>query len=274
MALPSFEELKQKRKNDEAYINQIAIGSHVGVLSEALYNQTPNLSRNPHECHQFTWATKWTDNTNGNGSIQHVKWVLTGDYPYNLNINLMSGIITGTIWMLNDMPFLRDKYPPEKMKLSGENWEKTGRPPGTTYTFTFQCHKVYRYTPPDNGGSSSGGGNSRVTNTNNKNSKTPAPPIEPPLFRSTATMTLTVVRNWTIDNLIIAKMYMSNPPEKIHLQVPVDGKDYILRNYEYNIGTKYYGNDNFSELLAEHPGPWPGSCDYGIRDEENVKSRL
>lgn len=257
--LPTFAELKQKRLDDEAYIKTIPAGSTSCIVnSMAIYNQG-GPSQNPHECHHFTWATQWDP---GDGEIEHVKWVLTGDYPWNLQIDEMSGIITGTIWILNDMPFLKDQYGSEKMHYSGDNWDKTGRPPGTTYTFTFQAHKIHYYSPKQqNDGDSSGSGGESG----------PPPKV---LCRSTGDLTLTTVRSWTVDNLIIARAYLSCETTDVPLKYPVDGLMYKTLNYEYKIGNKAYRIGNFDELLRDHPGPWPDDCDYGIADEEEVRQQL
>jgi hypothetical protein len=106
-----------------------------------LINQTPVKGvLNPWETHTFSHQIELVEDP----EIEtHLEWRITGDLPAGLSIDPVSGLISGTVGILNYDPYVKDKYPKEKMLLSGKNWKNVGRPMSATYTYNFTVHRDY-----------------------------------------------------------------------------------------------------------------------------------
>ena len=245
----TLEECLALKKEYEDYLKEYPENKeHVVITGGNIINQNTSAgSTNPHECHMYKWQVKYKEVTNG-GKIEHVKWCLTGDYPFDLRIEDPSGIISGQIWILNEQPWITDIIPKEKIKYDGSNWTHIGRPAGTTFDCNFYVSRVYKYYPATGGTGGSGG----KPPTRESGSTTPKPVIykTPPVLH-----TLRLIKSHTIDGYILAKLYVSEKENVIQLTKPPGATK--VNKMNFNIGTKYYGLEEFDELLKVHPGPWP-----------------
>lgn len=233
--------------------------TYVVITGGNITNQNTSYgASNPHELQKFMWQVKYTE-VPGQGTIKHIAWCLTGDYPFDLEINT-SGTIQGTIWMLNEQPWISDILPKEKMKYDGSNWDRIGRPAGNSYTCNFYVSRVYEYTPPaptTSNGSTNGSSNNnnRSVGSNISGNGTDTTP-KPVIYKTSPILhTIKLVRSHTIDNYVIAKAYVSEIENVVELSNPPGAIK--VNKMNFNIGNKYYGLEEFDELLRVHPGPWP-----------------
>lgn len=235
--------------------------TYVVITGGNITNQNISYgASNPHELQKFMWQVKYTE-VPGQGTIKHIAWCLTGDYPFDLEIT-SSGTIQGTIWMLNEQPWISDILPKEKMKYDGSNWDRIGRPAGNSYTCNFYVSRVYEYTPPapttSNGSTNSdnsSGNRSIGNNSTSSGSGTDTTP-KPVIYKTSPILhSITLVRSYTIDNYVIAKAYVSEIENVVELSNPPGAIK--VNKMNFNIGNKYYGLEEFDELLRVHPGPWP-----------------
>lgn len=238
--------------------------TYVVITGGNITNQNTSYGvSNPHELQKYMWQVNYRE-VPGQGTIKHIAWSLTGDYPLDLEIT-SSGVIQGTIWMLNDQPSVTDIVPKEKMKYDGSNWDRIGRPAGNLYTFNFYVSRVYEYTPPapttSNGNSSnnSSSSGSKLTNSNTSTGGTGNLP-KPIIYKTSPILhTIKLIRSYTIDNYVIAKAYVSAIENVVELSNPPGAIK--VNKMNFNIGNKYYGLEEFDELLRVHPGPWPNLDD-------------
>lgn len=266
---PTFEELLKKKKEDEEYLNQFPIDPTPTTIltSGQIANEIVGHSQNPHECHQFKYTVKYKDNTS---PVTHVKWVLTGDFPFNVQIDPTTGVINGTIWLLNMQPNFTDLYPTEPMRYDGSNWNKCGRPRGMYYDFKFYVSRVVTYLK--GGSSGSGGGSGKSYDKSIRESSgggsgggssgggTPITVRTPPVEHI-----IRIIRSHTIDNLVVAIQYTKQRYNKIDLGVPVPelgGKNYVINKMNFLYEGVEYGFEDIDKLIKVHPGPWPDCyCD-------------
>lgn len=261
----TLEECEALKKEYEDFLNDIEQVNdiYVTITGGIITNENTSAgSTNPHECHAYQWTVKYVENPQ-QGTITHVKWCLTGDYPFDLIIDDPSGVIHGTIWILNEQPWIQDIIPKEKMRYDGSNWNRNGRPAGMYYDCNFYVSRVYDYTPPaTSGGSGSGSSGSSTLATGGStggstgSGGTVGTTPTPIRYKTSPVLhTLRLIRSHTIDNYIIAKLYLSERENVVELREPPGAVK--INKMNFNIGNKYYGIDEFDELLRVHPGPWP-----------------
>lgn len=240
------EQCEELKKEYEEFIKPYPINdSYVTIIGGKITNENTSAgSTNPHECHAYTWQVKF-ENHPADGAIEHVRWCLTGDYPFDLVIDDPTGLIHGNIWILNEQPWFQDLIPKEKIKYDGSNWNKIGRPAGMYYDCNFYVTRVYKYIP-----SSGGSGSGRSKRESGSGGGQPITYRTSPILH-----TLRLIRSHTIDNYIIAKLYVSEIENVVELDNPPGAVK--INKMNFNIGNKYYGLEEFDQLLEDHPGPWP-----------------
>lgn len=236
--------------------------SYVIITGGSITNQNTSAgASNPHELHRFMWQVNYRE-VPGQGTIKHKAWCLTGDYPFDLEIT-SSGVIQGSILILNSQPWITDIIPKEKIKYDGSNWDRIGRPAGNSYTCNFYVSRVYEYIPPvpDTSSGTNGNTGSSIGSNNNSGSGVDTTP-KPITYKTSPVLhTIKLIRSHTIDNYIIAKAYVSEIENVVELSNPPGAVK--VNKMNFNIGNKYYGLEEFDELLRVHPGPWPNLDDIG-----------
>lgn len=108
--------------------------------SGLITNEYPGLSINPHECHDFIHNTKYTEIL----IKRHIEWYVEGSLPYGLEVDILTGIISGKIYPLHKQPDCLNQLPPkEPMKVDGSNRDRSGLYPNPSHTFNFNIYRRY-----------------------------------------------------------------------------------------------------------------------------------
>jgi len=185
-----------------------------------IINESPvNGAANPHECHTYTHQVLHTESFTPLQNLMDQVWFLTGDIPLDLIID-NNGLITGKIKIFDYQPSCQDNYPKETLLVNGSNWQNTGRYKNETFSFNFTVHRRYTYEDLE--------------------PMSLDPAITEPLIvieEVTSDVTITVIKNNDIDNLIFVRKYLE-------------------AGHELKIGSDTYTNDNLDDFLARHPGPF------------------
>lgn len=238
----------------ETYLDKhsgIPVNGILGVVGPGgmLINQKPEQGAiNPHECHNFYNGTVKARYMEG---ATHISYHMTGLYPVSLEIDHVSGVISGLINIWNIQPAIKCEKP-ELMKLDGRNWMNMGRPQARKWIFNFGVYSVYHYTPPNGGGADGSGGTALAPEGDYKTDITP--------------YSITVIRTNDMDTLIFGLCYMLTEETCIPVNdksgIPGE-KSLFVVNHNLNIYGKRYSLKNFDEWVKNHPGPFP-RCDYAI----------
>lgn len=208
----------------------------------------------PHECHHYY-----------NGQLKavyeegatHISFHMTGGYPIALEIEPISGVISGQVQIWNVQPIMKCKKP-DLMKLNGCNWMNNGRPQARTWTFTFNVYTIYDWDPPqpegDNGtgtGSVGGGGNA----------DSPYAGFQKGIYKTPITpCTITVIRTNDMDTLIFGLCYMltNETPFAVKAKSGTPGEsELFIVKHNLNVYGQAYEIDGIDNWVATHPGPFP-----------------
>lgn len=165
---------------------------------------------NPHEMHDFEYKVKYMDDEL---IEEHISWSLSGNVPKKLTID-DNGVIKGRIDILEHQDIPANMFShKEKLKRDGSNWKKNGRFKGVSYTFNFTITRKYTIIDEE------------------------AEEPEPILITASADVSLIIIKNHNVDNLIYMDMYFD-------------------AGYTTKRNNRIYDKDTRDEFLATHPGPF------------------
>lgn len=200
------------------------------ILSTGIIpNDAPvDSASNPWECHDFMHNTLHAET--GDFAL-HVAWSIAGDIPNEITIDPGSGVISGNVKPLNyqDTGIVNDIIGKQPLKIDGSNFKEIGRPDSPFYLFSFTITRAYMIWVV-------------------KELGTMAPEV------ATSDVTIKVIKNHDIDNLIYIKEYLK-PGTSM-----VNGFE---KKHTMNIDGVSYDKDSVDACIANHPGPF-NHCGDGL----------
>lgn len=175
----------------------------VFTTSGPLENEYINKKQSElYETEYFEHTIKFTETLLPTEELISSVWELSGDVP--LDLKIVDGKIFGNVLMLQDQTINVPRYPKEKIKPDGSNWQNNGRPIASTTIFNFTVIKKDIV----------------------KDLETePETNLE---FTSNTNVSISLSKNYNIDNMVFVKTYLD---EGNTLKIGND--DYTKKHFSY-----------------------------------------
>lgn len=203
--------------------------------SGLITNEYPGLSANPHECHDFSYQVLYTDHD----IKEHIEWYTSDTIPLGLEIDSITGIITGKIYPLHKQPDCQNNLSPkEDIKVDGSNRNNNGLYIDATHTFEFTVYRKYIISDP----------------------LFPEDPTKDIEEIAESTISILVIKSGNIANTVFMESMLDTEDKEINnLILGLDGSvslEIILDRAHITLdGVKYYKEDS-EALFNTHPGPF------------------
>lgn len=173
----------------------------VFITSGSLENEYINKKQSEvYETEYFEHTIKFTETILPTEELISSVWELSGDIP--LYVKLDGLTLKGNIEMLQDQVIDVPRYPKEKIKPDGSNWQNNGRPIDSTIEFNFNIIKIDKVKDIENDTVSE--------------------------VRTETPVNITLTKNYNIDNMVFVKNYLD---EGNTLKIGND--DYTKKHFSY-----------------------------------------
>lgn len=173
----------------------------VFITSGSLENEYINKKQSEvYETEYFEHTIKYTETILPTEELVSSVWELSGDIP--LHVKLDGLTLKGNIEMLQNQIIDVPRYPKEKIKPDGSNWQNNGRPIDSTTAFNFNIIKIDKVKDIES---------DTITD-----------------VRTETTVNITLTKNYNIDNMVFVKNYLD---EGNTLKIGND--DYTKKHFSY-----------------------------------------